>query len=95
MNEVAGHFLRREVVEEAQHALEQQTLLTAAELLRNDDASMRATGHLPVVVEWAEIADVEGEQRAVFRGCEGELLLIRDGVLTGFFSPQNVETTAT
>ena len=46
-------------------------------------------------MEWAEIADVEGEERAVFHGCEGELLFIRDGVLTGFFGSQDLEATAT
>jgi hypothetical protein len=46
-------------------------------------------------VEWAEITDVESEERAVFRSGEGELLLIQGGVFTGFFGPQDVETTAT
>src|SRR5207248_8229737 len=85
MNEVADHLLRGEVIEEAQHALEQQPVLATAELLRHDDAGMRATSRLSLLVEWAEIADVEREERAVFRGCEGELLFIRGGVLTGFF----------
>jgi hypothetical protein len=94
VNEIAHHFRRGKVIEKAQRALEQEPVLSAAELLRDDDARVRATGRLPLLVEWGEIADVEREERALFRGCEGELLLIGCGASTGFFGPQDVETTS-
>jgi hypothetical protein len=58
VNKVAEHFLRREVVEQAQHPLEQKPVLTAAKLLGHDDASMGARGRLP---------SLDGEERN--RGC--------------------------
>jgi hypothetical protein len=82
------------VIEEAQHALEQQTVLAAAELLRHDNAGMRAAGRLPMLVERSKIANVECEKRAVLPSCKRELVFIRGGVVTGLFGPQDVESTA-
>jgi hypothetical protein len=65
MDQVADHFVGGEVIEEAQHAQEQQSVLAAAELLRHDDAGMRATGRVPLLVERSEIANVEREKRPV------------------------------
>jgi hypothetical protein len=42
VNEVADHFLPRDMVEQAQHPLEQKAVVTAAELLGHDDAGMGA-----------------------------------------------------
>src|SRR5262249_53561872 len=42
VDEVADHLFRREVVEQAQHPLEQNAVSTAAELLGDDDARVRA-----------------------------------------------------
>jgi len=58
VDEIADHFVCREVVEQPQHALEQQTVLAAAELLRNDDAGMGAADCLPLFVERRKIADI-------------------------------------
>ncbi len=69
--------------------------MTGAELLRHNDAGMRATGRLPMLVERSEIANVEREKRAVLPSCKRELLLIRGGVVTGLFGPQHVEAAAT
>ena len=42
VDQVAVHFLRREVVEQAQHSLEQQSVVAAAELPGHDDPGMGA-----------------------------------------------------
>jgi hypothetical protein len=61
VDQVPEHFLRREVVEQAQHPLEQEAVLAATELLGHDDAGMGTGGRLPRLVQGSEIADVEGE----------------------------------
>ena len=95
MNEIADHFLRGELIEEAQHALDQQTVLAAAELPGNDNAGMGAAGSLPMLVERSEIANVEREKNAILPRCKYELLLVRRGVVTSLFGPQDVETAST
>jgi hypothetical protein len=58
VDKIGDHFLRREVVEQAQHPLEEKAVLAAAKLLGHDDASMGTLGRLPRLVEGSEIADV-------------------------------------
>src|SRR5262245_17202633 len=47
VDEVGNHFLRREVVEQAQHTLEEQAILATAQLLGHDDPGMALPGGLP------------------------------------------------
>src|SRR5262249_17382357 len=84
VEKVPAHFLRREVVEQAQHPLEQEAVLAATELLGHDDAGMGARGRLPRLVEGSEIADVEGENRPLFGRGQGELLLVGSRIFPGF-----------
>ena len=95
VDEVTDHFFRREVVEQAQHPLEQQAVFAAAELLGHDDAGVRARRRLPRLVQGGEIADVEGEDGPVCGRGEGELLLVSSGVLPGLLGRQHVVPAAT
>jgi hypothetical protein len=70
---------------QAQHPLEQQPVLTAAELLGHDDAGVGARSRLPRLVQGSEIADVESEDRPAFGRGESELFFVGGGVFAGFF----------
>ena len=94
VDEVSNHVLRREVVEQAQHPLQQHAVMTAAELLGHDDTSMGTLGRLPRLVEGSEIADVEGEDGPVFGRGEGELFLVGRGIVPGLLGRQDVVTAA-
>ena len=48
-----------------------------------------------MLVERSEIANVEREKNAILPRCKDELLLVRRGVVTSLFGPQDVETTST
>jgi len=95
VNKVAAHLLCRELIEKAQHPLKQQPIVTAAELLRHDDAGMRPLGCLPLLVQWSEIADVEREDGPIFGGGKEKLFLIGSDVFAGFLGGQDIVAAAT
>jgi hypothetical protein len=82
------------VVEQAQDPLEQDPVVTAAELREHDDAGVRARGRLPWLVQRGKIADVEGEDLPAFGRRKGELLLVGGRVLAGLLRRQDVVTSA-
>src|SRR4051794_13178930 len=94
MDEVANHFRIGQVVEQAQHALEQESVLTTAHLLGDDDARMGSPHGLPLLVERSEVTNVECEDGSTTGTCEGELFFVRRGVPASFFSCQNIITAA-
>ncbi len=64
--------------------------MTAAELLRYDDAGVGARSCLPGLVERSEIADVEGEDDPVFSRGKGQLFLIEGCIFASFFRRQDI-----
>jgi hypothetical protein len=94
MDKVTDHFFCRKVVEQADHALEQETGLATTELLGHDNARVGATRCLPLLVKRGEIANVEGKDGSVFTRGEGQLVLIRVSIFTSFFGGQDVVAAA-
>jgi hypothetical protein len=94
MDKVPDHFFCRKVVEQADHALEQETVLATTELLGHDNARVGATPCLPLLVKRGEIANVEGKDGSVFTRGEGQLVLISGSIFTSFFGGQDVVAAA-
>lgn len=94
VDKVAAHLLCCELIEKAQHPLKQQPIVTAAELLRHDDAGMRPRGCLPLLVDWSKIADVEREDGPIFGSGKEKLFLIGSDVFAGFLGRQDIVAAA-
>jgi len=90
VNEVRDHLFRCEVVEQAQHALEQRTVLATAHLPGHDDPRVSSAVSVPLRVQWSEIANVVGEDGPfICRGAD-ELFLVGGSVIACLFCRQDV-----
>jgi len=94
VNKVPEHFLRRELIEQAQHSLEQKAVLAAAQLLGDDDAGMGALGRLPRLVEGAKSRMLKVTMARFSPVAKASLFLIGSCVSAGFLGRQDIVAPA-